>query len=130
LSIVLLILFGILGALARYSLELLIQTPSFPLATLLINLIGCFLLAFVTRFLIWLPFLSSKLVSAISTGFVGSFTTFSTFALESSHLLQSNLFVAAVYLVASAGGGFYACLLGYRTSKSLLSKRRTMRHVD
>ncbi|WP_100486274.1 fluoride efflux transporter FluC [Sporolactobacillus pectinivorans] len=128
---VLLILFGVLGALARYALESLIHTSSFPLATLIINIVGCFLLAFVIQFLIWLPWLSSRMVSAIGTGFVGSFTTFSTFALESSQLIQKNLPIAIGYILASLIGGLLACLLGYWTSKTLLiHKRRWLRNAD
>lgn len=126
---VLLVLFGILGALARYYIELIIPASTFPLATLLINLLGCFLLAFVVRFLIWLPWLSSKLVTAIGTGFVGSFTTFSTFALESSRLIQTHLLVAAGYILASLVGGLLACALGYRVSKMfLLRLKGVLRH--
>lgn len=126
---VLLIFFGILGALARYSIELTLPTTSFPLATLFINLLGCFLLAFVVRFLIWLPRLSSKMVTAIGTGFVGSFTTFSTFALESSILSRTHFLIAAGYMIASLIGGLLACVLGYRLSKMLLIRfKEVLRH--
>ncbi len=69
---VLLVIFGALGATSRYILSFIIDAGQFPGATLIINLLGCFLLAFVTRFLSQLPYLSARLVSAIGTGFVGS----------------------------------------------------------
>lgn len=117
--------FGILGALARYTLEWLIPSQSFPLATLAINLAGCFLLAIVTRLLIWVPGFSQRLVSTIGTGFVGSFTTFSTFTLELVRALQRGAYLtAAVYFLVSGIGGILACLLGYRLSHYLLRRRR------
>ncbi|MFT8317614.1 MAG: CrcB family protein [Sporolactobacillus sp.] len=124
--------FGIIGACSRYSLELLIPFHSYPVATLIINLFGCFLLAFVTRFLIWVPGLSQRLVSAIGTGFVGSFTTFSTFTLENAQLLNRGAYIAAAsYLVFSIGGGLAACALGYRLSKMLLiHRKRRSNHAD
>ncbi|MDD9150230.1 MULTISPECIES: fluoride efflux transporter FluC [unclassified Sporolactobacillus] len=128
---ILLVVFSILGALSRYSLELLIHSQSFPLATLLINLLGCFLLAFVTRFLSWLPQLSTRVVSAIGTGFVGSFTTFSTFAFETFHLFQAGSYLLAFsYLMISSIGGFFACSLGYQTSKFLLILIREKRSLQ
>ncbi|BBN97749.1 fluoride efflux transporter FluC [Sporolactobacillus terrae] len=128
---VLLVLFGVLGALSRYSLSLIIHVSYFPLATLIINLLGCFILAFVTRFLIWIPRVSPKLVAVFGTGFVGSFTTFSTFSLESFALIQSGHYLeAAIYLVLSGFGGLAASALGFRLSKILLIKqRRRLRHA-
>lgn len=118
-------LFAIFGALCRYSLEVLLPFHDFPVATLTINLIGCFLLAFVTRFLIWVPKLPTKMVTAIGTGFVGSFTTFSTFTLETAQLFERGTYLTgAGYLVISCVGGLTACLLGYRSSLILLNRRK------
>lgn len=120
LNYVYLVLFGMLGAMARYAVELLIHTGSFPLATLIINLTGCFLLAFVVRFLSWMPWLSSQVITLMGTGFVGSFTTFSTFTLESVQLIQSHPLIAMAYILSSIIGGLLAAILGYQTSKLLL----------
>lgn len=112
-------LFGVLGATLRYAVSLWIDTD-FPLDTLLINMIGCFLLAFLTSFLSEIPALSKKFVSAVGTGFVGSFTTFSTFAMEVSELLLLRDYIlAATYMLASLIFGLAACILGYRTSRIL-----------
>ncbi|MFX3619304.1 MAG: CrcB family protein [Sporolactobacillus sp.] len=129
---VLFALFGIIGAWFRYSLEILMPFHSYPVATLVINILGCFLLAFVTRFLIWIPRLSQQMVSAIGTGFVGSFTTFSTFTLENAQLLNRGAYIAAAsYLIFSIGGGLAACALGYRLSKMLLiHRKRRPNHAD
>lgn len=120
---ILLVLFGISGATSRYALELLINIGHFPLATLMINLVGCFLLAFATSFLNDISIIPVRLVSAIGTGFIGSFTTFSTFALESAELMQmGDYFGAAGYIFASLFGGLIACVLGFQASKILLSR--------
>lgn len=121
----LLVVFGMMGALSRYTLSLLIDTADYPLATLITNLAGSFLLAFVTQFLTQLPRLSPQVVSAVGTGFVGSFTTFSTFALESAELLQEGeYFRAASYISASLFGGLIACLLGIQAAKLLLIRKK------
>jgi CrcB protein len=117
---VLLIVFGMLGAAARYVLSALFYTPSFPVITLLINLSGCFLLAIVVRFLINIRRLPPSFVSALGTGFIGSFTTFSTFSLETVELIRRNLFLAFIYAGASLFGGLGAAALGYLTARHLL----------
>lgn len=117
---VLLVLFGILGAWSRYAVSLWIQVD-FPLATLIVNIAGSFLLAFLTQFLNAFGSIPKQLISAIGTGFVGSFTTFSTFALDFSELLYlSDYIAAASYILASLFGGLLACLFGYRTSEFML----------
>ncbi|WP_066186096.1 MULTISPECIES: fluoride efflux transporter CrcB [Gracilibacillus] len=125
----LLMIFGMLGATSRYGLELFINAGSFPLATLMINICGCFLLAFVTRFVVELPFMSPKVTSAIGTGFIGSFTTFSTFALESAELMQAGAYLSAAgYILASLFGGLAATLLGYQISQVLLTWKEGWRN--
>ncbi len=89
-NFLLIFLGGGLGALSRFGLSKLITSvcgTEFPLGILLCNLVGCFSIGFVTGFIQkglpdWIgPFLL--------IGFLGSFTTFSTFA-NDSYLLLSN----------------------------------------
>jgi CrcB protein len=90
---------GAAGALARYGLAGLVQRQvggNFPAGTLAVNLLGCLLFGAV-----WGLF-EDRLGGAaavrlvVLTGFVGSFTTFSTFAFESAGLLQGGQTLAAL----------------------------------
>jgi fluoride exporter len=111
---------GFCGALLRYLIGLGFAGDNgvFPFATLSINLIGSFLLAWLTTVLFVKFSWSDDVKTAISTGFVGSFTTFSTFSVETVVLFQDNhLFYAFGYVLLSFFGGLMMCRLGYRISK-------------
>jgi fluoride exporter len=110
-----LILGGALGALCRYGVNLVVQvlfqTRVFPWATFAINIIGSFGLAF----LFFANYFQLPHVwrVAIGTGFLGAFTTFSTFELETLQLMESGKpFLALLYVVVSVMVGFMAALLG------------------
>ncbi|GMA07143.1 putative fluoride ion transporter CrcB 1 [Tetragenococcus halophilus subsp. flandriensis] len=110
---VLLTIFGTLGAVTRYALSILIDMAQFPLATLTVNLLGCFFLASITYFLLQMPALPKIFVSAIGTGFIGSFTTFSTFNVESIELLRiKNYKTFFCYIGASYILGIVAAFVG------------------
>ena len=110
---------GALGALARFALNALIQGrlaaghwATFPLGTLVINVLGSFVLGVVIT-LNLRGLLSAPLRLALGTGFVGAFTTFSTFEWESDALLRGGEGVrASVYIFGNLLAGYAAVLLG------------------
>ncbi len=110
---------GALGALSRFLVTLAVQrqlepTPfaGLPLATLLVNVAGSFLLAFLAT-LASGENLSGFWLLTLGTGFVGAFTTFSTFELDSHELLQrGQLGYALLYIAGNLFLGYGALLLG------------------
>lgn len=110
---------GMAGALSRYLLGLWIQNSgiggSFPLATLFINLAGCFLLAFFYTWAAQHTSVHPHVRTAVGTGFIGSFTTFSTFSYEALQLMQhGQAGLAASYVLVSLLGGYATAVLGIR----------------
>ncbi len=108
---------GALGALARYGLGGLIQQrvpgSDFPWGTLVVNLSGCLLFGF-----LWtmaerrLPFAPEARLF-VFIGFLGAFTTFSTFAYETGSMLESGQWwTAAGNLLAQNVGGILCLLAG------------------
>ncbi|MCI0181980.1 fluoride efflux transporter FluC [Sulfoacidibacillus ferrooxidans] len=119
--------FAVLGALARQELEIILPPLSgtgFPIATLLINLSGAFFLAwFYTVTTSFIPIVQ-WLRTGVGTGFVGSYTTFSTFMVESQALLAHGaIVVAAVYIVISFVGGFAVAWFGVYLGNVLNHKK-------
>lgn len=109
---------GAVGALARYCLGMMIDSigPSaFPVSTLLINLSGSFLLGWLTHMFLRTGKLSPQFVTIVGTGMIGSFTTFSTFSVETIRLLdESRIGLALLYVFLSITLGLGSSWLGYR----------------
>ncbi|MFB9768518.1 fluoride efflux transporter FluC [Lactiplantibacillus modestisalitolerans] len=81
-------------------------------STLIVNLVGAFLLSFITTGLPAKLPVSPTLMTGLSTGLIGSFTTFSTFSVETLQLIQSGHSVlASGYLALSLGGASVAAWL-------------------
>lgn len=122
---------GFIGAILRISIGNLLFSISpesiFPFSTLFINLVGSYLLAY---FLVYssshLNRLSNEVKVAISTGLLGSFTTFSTFSVETLHLFESKQFIVMIlYILLSFVGGFLFSWSGYRTANFRLLKNKS-----
>lgn len=82
------------------------------------NIIGCFLLAFFTYFFMEFKTMHQWLTVGLGTGFVGAFTTFSTFNLDVLKNIQANMPVTAlIYFLASIIFGFLFAYLGMDIGK-------------
>lgn len=106
---------GFFGAISRYGLSVLLpNTMNFPTTTLIINLLGCFCLAYLFTF-----FTKRTLfVLCLGTGFLGAFTTFSTFTLETLLLIENSQWVQALsYCFSSVVGGIVCAWLGARLAR-------------
>lgn len=120
---------GALGALARHGVNVLTVKRlthttwvSFPLSTLLVNVVGSFLLAVVMT-LALRGVISPVWRLAIGTGFIGALTTFSTFEWEADLLLRNGEFTrVTLYVLANLLLGFLAVLLGRALVLTLVGK--------
>lgn len=95
---------GALGALARYSVSVAWMPAQlkFPVATLTVNVLGSFLMGVFYVVIVEKAMLAPLWRHAIMIGFLGAFTTFSTFSIESLHLWQSGHWQVAIsYVVAN-----------------------------
>ncbi|EIT84781.1 camphor resistance protein CrcB [Fictibacillus macauensis ZFHKF-1] len=114
---------GIVGALLRFVSSQAFPTLLFPTATLFINLTGSFILAWLTTYVSKVHLLPPALVTALGTGLIGAFTTFSTFSVETVKLISSHhYFMAAMYLLCSLWGGLLCSWLGFRFGHYCYSK--------
>ena len=103
---------GLFGSLSRFIMGRSIAEKvslSFPLGTVVINVTGAFLLGVVSSI-----GLTENIYTLIGTGFLGAFTTFSTFMYEGFNLFQDNEKLnALIYILASLILGIIACTLGF-----------------
>ena len=105
---------GGLGSVARWLLSLpawrAVGEAGFPVATLVTNVVGAFLIGLVVAAAPACG-LSARTTLLLKTGVCGGFTTFSTFALETGGLIEKGAYAAAgAYLVLSFALGVAACL--------------------
>ena len=122
-KLVLLALAGAAGTLARYGAAGLVQrihSTSFPWGTLAVNLAGCFLAG-----LLWTLFenrwpVSGETRAIVLVGFIGAFTTFSAFILESGELVRSAEWMSAfVNLAMQNVFGFIALFAGIVLARTI-----------
>jgi CrcB protein len=104
---------GALGAVARLAVGQLLSFTSFPLGTLAVNVSGCFFLGWFATAVGSSLNISETTRMAVAVGFIGAFTTFSTYMLDFDRMMQSGSRLASLgYLVASLVLGLVAVRLG------------------
>ena len=110
------------GALSRYYLGLLCLQwfgAGFPVGTFLINLSGAFTMGFFVTFTLDRAISSPDLRLLVAVGFLGSYTTFSTYALDASNLLRAGQpTLALFYGLGSAVLGLLCLELGRLAARS------------
>ena len=113
---------GLAGTLARYWLSGVLDQwwgGTFPFGTLIVNLVGC--LAIGVLFHSMEKYLIDPVVrSVVLIGFVGGFTTFSSFAVQSFNLLRDGeIFLASANILISNLVGLFLVWAGYAVSRAL-----------
>jgi CrcB protein len=112
---------GALGTLTRYGVGLWAGRTlgtGFPFGTLIVNLVGCFLIAGITHVALSTALISPTLRLTLTTGFMGGLTTYSSFNLETTQFLQSRAWHAAVInFGVTVSGCFVAGLLGLAAAR-------------
>lgn len=112
---------GAIGSAMRYLTAILLArhyTGSIPLATLVVNVLGCFLIGL----LIGLCSETTYLRLLFITGFCGGFTTFSTFTAESYVMFREGAYgLALLYIAGSVLIGLLALWVGLYVSRFIAS---------
>lgn len=120
-KIIVLTLGSVAGGLARYYLAGAVYRLSgagFPYGTLAVNLLGCFVIGFLSAIAEEKFVLGPTGRLLLMTGFCGAFTTFSTFMLETGNLVKDGQIVSALAnVLASVMFGFFLYKLGVLVGK-------------
>lgn len=105
---------GMIGSMARYAASLLLPALSFPLATFVVNILGCLIIGIVFGYT-QQGNINPALRLLLATGICGGFTTFSTFSAETLLLLRDgNILLAMLYVGGSLSAGIFCTWLGMR----------------
>jgi CrcB protein len=110
--ILLVALGGAVGSVARYLMASSIQTSTgwdFPLGTVLVNILGCFLIGILYVLLVARPDPRHDLRALLMVGVMGGFTTFSSFSLETVTMAMNGNYTGATLNVVISVA---ACLIG------------------
>lgn len=122
-KLILLAIGGAAGTIGRYGLSGLthrILGESFPFGTFFVNILGCFLFGLVVGLIESRGAPGSQARLLLLTGFMGAFTTFSTYMYESAGMIRLGEWLpAAVNIGGQVSAGFVLLLLGLAAAKIL-----------
>lgn len=113
---------GCFGAIARYAISSIVQRTAglFPAGTLAVNLLGCLLFGLLSELALTRSFFTPSARLLIFTGFLGAFTTYSTFSNDVVGLLQSeHEGLALFHLGAHIVFGLSAIWVGQLAARAL-----------
>src|SRR5438552_5138895 len=114
---------GSLGTLSRYWLSGWADQwwgGTFPAGTLIVNLLGCLAIGFLFHATEERYLIDPALRSAVLVGFLGGFTTFSSFAVQSFNLLRDGeIFLASANILVSNVGGLILVWAGYMLARAI-----------
>ncbi|MCP4076614.1 MAG: fluoride efflux transporter CrcB [Gammaproteobacteria bacterium] len=115
---------GALGAVSRYwvsSKTYLWLGTEFPYGTLMVNISGSFIMGCLAIILSEKIELPEEIKFALLVGFLGSYTTFSTFALDGLQAFQNGAFMkVALYILISVTGSLLGVWMGYLGARLLM----------
>ncbi|MCA1011121.1 fluoride efflux transporter CrcB [Halobacillus halophilus] len=106
------------GSSLRYIISNLLPSHSaLPYGTFIVNMLGCFLLSFMYHFFTNFFTKARVLQKTVTTGFIGSFTTFSAFTSEFVQLFFANTYLALIYILGTLLLGGIMTILGSQLGK-------------
>ncbi|MBB3440600.1 fluoride efflux transporter CrcB [Sinorhizobium sp. B11] len=115
---------GAIGSLLRYYVglgSLRLMGPGFPWGTLIVNVVGCFIIGVFAEMIMRRFNASVELRLLLITGFLGGFTTFSAFSLDAITLFErGEVFAGGIYIAASVGLSMVAVMAGLGLMRALI----------
>jgi CrcB protein len=114
---------GALGALARYGVTIAALRwlgDDFPHGTLCVNLVGCFLLGIIVELTMEGSSLAPQTRAIVGTGFLGAFTTFSTFGVDTYRAIEAGAWgLAAANVAINVVGGIILVAAGVALASAI-----------
>ncbi len=115
---------GSLGAVSRYwvsSKTYLWLGTEFPFGTLMVNISGSLIMGFLAIVLTEKIVIAEEVKFALLVGFLGSYTTFSTFALDALQAFHNGAFMkVGLYIFISLSGSLVGVWMGYQSARFIM----------